>query len=136
MSSSMPDFKPDIPEYLLAGASPAERYLIEKVSVLDKKTDWQSTELVEQGTVQDSILAETKRTNGRVSKLETDVVDLQGLATSARADLKVLDLALKVMRSKWFWIAVGLVLFGVFPFLYSMHFTLHDLIRFAISLAT
>lgn len=136
MSSSMPDFKPDIPEYLLAGASPAERYLIEKVSVLDKKTDWQSTELIDQGTTQDQILVEARRTNGRITKLETDVVDLQGLAASARADLKVLDLALKVMRSKWFWIAVGLVLFGVFPFLYSMHFTLHDLIRFAISLAT
>jgi hypothetical protein len=61
----IPDFKPDLPEYILKDLAASERYTLENISVVRQYMGWQNT-----------ILKETcdlaRKTNGRVTKLENE----------------------------------------------------------------
>ena len=63
-SLQIPDFKPNIPEYMLDSCDrQADRYLIEQISIMTQQNSWQTHKLI-------NIHDYTKSINGKVIELE------------------------------------------------------------------
>lgn len=141
-----PDFKSDIPSYLLEKCSESERYLIETIVTLSKKADWQTARmekqderLAEDRTMLGDILIQVKTTNGRLIKAEGEIGALKVTVTDMQKDITLFDTVLKLLSNKWFWIAFlsGAAIFflGALPWVYSNHITLHQLIQLIVKFA-
>lgn len=77
-----PDFKPNVPSFLLEGASEQDRYIIEQLSLVNQYAQWAvTTEL--------STHEQVLKTNGRLLKAERDIKaskeDLESLKSQAKA---------------------------------------------------
>ena len=65
-----PTFESQIPEPLLEGASPADRYIMEQLSKLSQFADWSVNAHL-------STDSSVRKTNGRLIRAERNVADLQ-----------------------------------------------------------
>jgi len=77
-----PDFKPNVPGFLLEGASEQDRYIIELLSLVNQYAQWSvTTEL--------STHEQVLKTNGRLIRAEKDIKeakeDLNSLKSQAKA---------------------------------------------------
>jgi hypothetical protein len=125
-----PNFNSHIPTHLLEGLSPKDIWIMESISILNQKNDWQSQTLKEQSVTVNNILTEARRTNGRITKSERDIVELQDNVTKREDDFRVLDILFRIVKTKTFWVAVGVFFLLVLPWIYSFHLTANDLISY------
>ena len=78
-----PEFKSQIPEHLLAGASEAEKHIVSQLSVLTQFADWSVH--AHMGTND-----QVRRTNGRLVRAETELVHIEEEKQFLRSGWKVL----------------------------------------------
>ena len=68
--SEMPKFESEIPEPLLASATPEMRWIMESMSEVKQQNKWMAKELSSQSTALAQVIELQKITNGRVNKAE------------------------------------------------------------------
>lgn len=61
-----PDFKSSIPDHLLAGATPSDKYILEQISILSQSVPW----LVEAAMTNNHLI---RATNGRLLRAESNI---------------------------------------------------------------
>ena len=77
------EFKSEIPDYLLADASPQDKHIMAALSVGAQYNRWLVNALVETH-------AQVRRTNGRLIRAEADIADLKGDKRSVKVGWKVI----------------------------------------------
>lgn len=77
------EFKSQIPDLLLVGASPTDRYMLEQMSILRQYNDWKVQALLGQDK-------QLRHTNGRLIRAEEDLKDLKSDRKSVKAGWKVI----------------------------------------------
>ncbi len=78
------EFKSQIPEHLLTGASAQDRYLMAELSIGAQYNRWLMNALVETHS-------QVRRTNGRLIKAEEDIKHLKGEEKSVKVGWKVIS---------------------------------------------
>lgn len=124
--TKQPSFSSDIPEHLLANATPESRWLMQNVSALTKKTDYLVSEQIEQSSKLVRIETQVNHTNGRLLKVEKKIDQLE-ITDQAENDIRpdlhqivaTKRLAGKMVVSKYFWIGIGLFIIGTYTVLTS-----------------
>lgn len=127
----VPDFQSNIPAYLLQNASAQEKFMMENLSTLIQKTDWQTEQLIKGGESFDRIEGQIKIANGRTSKNEEAIKFIKEATDRFEAKLNGFDAEMKPIRfvKKWGaskWVALGLIVLvcvGI-PWINSLHLTL------------
>lgn len=116
----IPDFKPDLPEYILKDLAPSERYTLENLSVVRQYMGWQNTVLKETCDL-------ARKTNGRVTALEKGAVETNADLSEIKENHKVLKPLVKTVlfcKSKiGFTVTasvVFLVAFIIYPYLLTL----------------
>ena len=109
----IPQFKSTIPSILLENVSDSDRYIMESISILNSKTDWQTTKIAEQAAILKKVEVQTTKTNGRVTELEKKNIDFN---VRLHSNQEVIDTAkkfLKLLSNKYILIAIlaGFVIF-------------------------
>lgn len=94
----MPEFKSDIPSYLLNDATDRDKWILTKLQEIDFKTGWQTTIL-------NMLYREAKKTNGRVTTVETKVNKIE----------KEKDFIAKFVYNKYFWAVIAAWFLVVYP---------------------
>lgn len=139
LDDSPPDFKQDVPDEILLDmlkqeeidgkVSPTRRYLVTLVSQQAKSVTWLIKHEKEKGQVLDGILTQTKISNGRITKLEDEVLKLKENKLENKADfkqikedIKLVVIAQKLAFTKWFWIGLFVFLFGLYSLLVNAEF--------------
>ncbi len=117
-----PIFTSAIPPYLLEGATAQERYIMENISTLNQKTDWQSAQIIQQRDMSVRIETQVIKTNGRVTQSEGDIRELQ--AKTNRFS--------NFFKSKYTWIAAGILFVFVLPWV-AKTVTLSQVVKFFVS---
>lgn len=105
----IPHFKSDIPEHLLADATPQNRYIMENISVLNQKGNWLAENQQKLGTTIDEIKVQTTKTNG-------SVIALKAQAADAEEVVKFYKTTKKFLSKKWFWISVAIAIVLFFSY--------------------
>lgn len=77
-----PEFKSQIPEYLLADASPQDKHIMAELSIGAQCNRWLVNALVETH-------AQVRRTNGRLLRAEGDIKDLKGDTNTVKVGWKL-----------------------------------------------
>ena len=75
------EFKSQVPEHLLLGASDTDKYIISQISIMRQYSDWSVKALLSQDK-------NVRLTNGRLRKAEQDIVGLQEDEKSAKIEWK------------------------------------------------
>ena len=133
---TLPPFKPDVPTEVYAdlfqdekGISPTRRFLVENAAETAREIRWLVDHQKESGKVLEEIKLQCIRTNGRVTKLEEEVVKLKENRTENKAevnkirdDIKLVVIAQKLASTKWFWIGLFVFLFGLYSLLVNAEF--------------
>jgi len=92
-----PEFKPNVPSFLLEGASEQDRYIIEQLSLVNQYAQWAvTTEL--------STHEQVLKTNGRLIRAEKDVKDAKEDLNSLKSQAKAVAPFIKpVMQFAALW---------------------------------
>lgn len=90
-----PEFKSNVPEVLINGLSDVDRYVVEQLSILNQKNDWQTSKIAEQAIVLKEVAKQTQKTNGRVTQLEDKS---QNFDKRLSEDKEVIDTAKKIVK--------------------------------------
>lgn len=77
------EFKSQIPEHLLVGTSPTDRYILDQISIMRQSNEWTVKALV-------SAHAQIRLTNGRLRGAEQDIKDLKGDKKSVKVGWRVI----------------------------------------------
>lgn len=77
------EFKSQIPDHLLMGASDTDRYIMAQISILRQYNDWKVNALVETHSY-------VRKTNGRLIRAEEDIKDLKADRKSVKVGWKVI----------------------------------------------
>lgn len=124
-NSKIPDFEsPQLPDFLLKDANDKDKYLIEQANKIDKinrTVDWLAQSILNQNEVLEIITQQVQKTNGRVTKSESDIKEIK------EKDIPVIKNELgswifvkNLSKKKWVWAISGFamcfVLFGIVPF--------------------
>lgn len=124
MNSLPPEFQSDIPSHLLENATPQDKWIMENISILNQKTNWltemrryDSERLHEMDGISKETLEQTKKTNGRVNKLEErNEIAEQAIKEfkEIEPDLMFLINAKKVIMNPWTFRLIVLAGVGAF----------------------
>ncbi len=122
MSKAPPVFSSSIPEYLLAEATPRDKWMMENISILTQASVWHTDELCKQTDKIDSIEIQTTKTNGRVTKVEEKLLTHDDQFKKIGEDLVTYQWTRKVIGTKWGVAAVVTIFFvGTFMASYFYH---------------
>lgn len=128
MSNDKPDFTPDeLPDFLTEGASKKDLWVYGIISELKKKTDWvvdetgaQSKKLIENTKQLIEIDKKASETNGKIATAIRDIDELKRKDKSndiffieVKKLVKIKESVFSLGTSRWFWIVVGIFIFGV-----------------------
>ncbi len=119
MNKENPEFRSNIPEPLLQNATPEMQWVMKTMDVLSQKTDYVVDKQNEQSDELKAIKEQTMRTNGRVTKLEGQVHDLEHLKEDTakvcediKDIVKTKRFVSKYMLNKYFAICFIIFIFG------------------------
>ena len=129
-----PEFRPNVPGFLLEGASTQDRFIIETLSVLSQHAEWSTAAHIQTHN-------ELRYTNGKVrhnkavnDKLEGDVEALQKQVKSASSFLKIIGYLVFLWQYWLFrWlllIGLGAVVLFLYPAYLSGNYHLSDVLVF------
>lgn len=80
---TVPEFRSQIPSHLLNGASAADHYILEQLSILTQSAEWSNRAHV-------STMGSVRRTNGRLIRAEAEIKDLKADRKSVKVGWKVI----------------------------------------------
>jgi len=111
-SEPTPKFESNIPGHLLenTSVSPQDRWVMEQISILGQKNDWQSSEILEIKKDLSEVKVETKKTNGRVTKSEAEIEDSKDTIRKAK-------FTFDLIANKWFWTGAAVFFLFILPIL-------------------
>lgn len=112
MSSEKPSFSSEIPEHLLANASPESKWLMTNISVLTQKTDY----LVDK---MQKVEIQTTLTNGTVKRHTEELAPLKELTKDLSQLVGTKRFIERFAGSKYFWGTLALVCIGGYTVLTS-----------------
>lgn len=117
----VPNFESNIPQHLLLNASPQDKWIMENLSILTQKTDWQTEELIKGGETFERIEAQTTKTNGRTTKNEEAINKLND-------ELAPVRFVTKWGKNKYVWFLLIVLFFIGIPYIASLNLTLKSFI--------
>ncbi len=117
---SKPPFTSDIPPFLLDGSTPKEIWLYNNISVLSQKTEYlvdeqgkQSLELGKQNKELATIKEQCLKTNGRVSKHDSQLGIIEEITKDLRDIVGTKRFVEKALVSRWFYMFLGIFIVGI-----------------------
>lgn len=116
----VPDFKPRVPEYILAEIKPSEKYMLESLSELQQKTDWQSEVLKHTYNEAREAHTQAKKTNGRVNVIEDAVGKLQKESELLSEYVPLIAFSKKKYGKVILGLSLFLSLFVIYPYILSL----------------
>jgi len=115
MSSNkeIPQFKSEIPEHLLDGASAKDRWIMENISKLGQSSEYVLSEQLKQNEKLSSIEEQVLYTNGKVRAHSEKLGVLDIIVEDLKEIVSVKRWSVKVLTSKWFYICSGFIIVGI-----------------------
>lgn len=110
--SQTPKFESNIPDHLLIGVSPTDKWLMEEISRNTQATEYLLTKREEDSTKLDRIEEQCKKTNGRVTKLEDNVSLLNKFSKNLEGFSKCLSFVKTYAMNKYALIASSIFIYG------------------------
>lgn len=111
----IPDFKSQVPDVLKGELSKVEVYLVDSLSVISQKQDWQMDKVIEQAYALKEIGLQCRATNGRVTKLESNIISVNDRLDKDERVVKIGRFVNTAVTNKY--VLVGLL----FAFVLSVH---------------
>lgn len=115
----MSDKKLNIPIELIPDLSSKDRYLFESISQLNERFDVVERKTDEQTIVLNQILTQSKLTNGRVTRNETDIIEIRSDIEQIKPAIVKVKVASKLLTNKYFWIGAAILVLIIAPILTS-----------------
>lgn len=125
LTDTPPDFKQDVPDEVIIDLikqeevdgkiSQTRRWLVLSMAKMLKQSDWLIEKRQEDSKKIDIIQTNVVATNGRVLKLEEKVAILEkdkSDISQIKDDIKLLVIAQKLAKTKWFWLFVTIFIYG------------------------
>ena len=124
MSKESPKFVSNLPEHLLANASPESKWIMENMSILIQKTDYVLEDQAKHGEKLDVLDERLVYTNSKIATAMKDIANLQEkskIFDDIKDDLKEIvntkRFIGKIAGSKWSWVVGGVLVIGVIQIL-------------------
>lgn len=105
-----PTFESKLPPSLLDGLNDKDKFLYQKVDESSQFQAWLVAHAIEHDRKLEEIRAQTTKTNGRLLAVEEKV-------KSAEPAINAVNLSLKIVKTRWFWIAATAFLFIALPWI-------------------
>lgn len=109
-SSSVPPFKSQLPDSLLAGLSDKDLFLYKSIDEMKQGQDWLVTQAVEHDRKLEEVRVQATKTNGRLLGAEDKI-------KAAEPAIHTVQTVVKIVQSRWFWIASVAFLVIVLPWI-------------------
>lgn len=119
----VPEFKSDVPAFLLEDASPKDRYFLETLSKLSQAQIWQTQELIRGGEVRNQIATQVKIANGRTAKNEEAIKVINDLTIRIDREMEPVRFVSKWGSNKYVLLGVAVLILVGIPFVASLGLT-------------
>lgn len=108
----IPRFESNLPPGLLEGLDEKSRYLYSEANINAQMMEWLMRHSIAQGGTLEEIKIQCLKTNGRVLASEQEIVHLKEAVAPI---IHSHGIAATLVKSKWTWVAAGVLVFVIFP---------------------
>lgn len=131
---TIPPFESKLPEDLLEGMSKRDRYLYAKLDEIGQAQTWLVYQAAKHHDKLEEVCVQTEETNGRLLTTEREIQQLKLVDDAAKPAIEMVQTAVRVGKSRWFWIGAAAFLSVGLPWLVVNAPAPIEVVRWAVAL--